>query len=195
MLNTAGTGTGSVSKLLMKAMEKPNWERSSCSSQIANGLERGLFSWRALQCFIRGVNNLWRLIWQTVCFLPKLGVKCARRTSRRKLPIRIPAQFPTLARLLLLLLTRGSSQPTGLCQCSLVPSKTCAGAAVSTRMPQITILSCSSCRQCKRNTGSMSERGTCLEKACFWVVLVSCSPIENHKTDCLLFGAKPARDN
>lgn len=65
LLNTAGTGTGSGSKPLLRAKEMPNWGRSSCSSQIANGLERGLLSLYILLCFIRGVNNLWTLIWQT----------------------------------------------------------------------------------------------------------------------------------
>lgn len=84
LLNTARTGTGSVSKLSVKAKEKTNWERSSCSSQIVNGLERGLFSWHLLQCFVKRVNNLPTLIWQTAYFVPKWGVKCARIRTQKK---------------------------------------------------------------------------------------------------------------
>lgn len=124
----------------------------------------------------------------TNCVLPsKLGVKWARRTSHRKLTIGISAWLPTFTWILLLLSTRSSSQPTGLCLCCLVPPKTCAGAVFSVFTPQVTILSHSSCHHFKWNTGSMSERGTRLEKVCFRVVLMGCSLKDKHESEVVCF--------
>lgn len=77
-----------------------------------------------------------------VHFLPKLGVKCARRTLCRKLSIRISTYFPSFA---WILSACCSSQPRDLCHLCLVPSKICCSPVYSIGMPQVTILFHSSC--------------------------------------------------
>lgn len=118
-------------------------------------------------------------------FLPKWGVKCARRASWTKLPIRISAQSPTFAWILLLLSTCCSSQPTGLCYCCPVPSETCASAALCHPKPVLVLPSATSPSPTppaitvsrtrvawKRDMSRESVYQSC-----------PCSLTDNHKTD------------